>query len=324
VPEGPIVDVELFRGDQLVRLLRLDAVLRFGRHLDNDVVLTEPDVSGHHAVLGRVGAQVVVSDLRSRNGTSVNGRPVDVNHVLRDRDLVRLGAVAGFRVRVAAQASLAAPPLALLDEAGGAMVLLTSDRASIGSAADATLRLPTGPPRAASIEIDPTGEVWVDVGEGPERVGVGDPVVVGGRTFRVVAWGGAPKETWTERERTRYPVRLLISLNRGGGPVARVQHDDGPTCEVVAENRVVLLYALARQRLSDLAAGAADDDAGWVEEDEVIVAVWGRTGLAQTGNNLSVLVHRLRRELEAKGLDPAFLERRRRHLRLRLDDLTLA
>ncbi|CAA9549099.1 MAG: hypothetical protein AVDCRST_MAG59-1595 [uncultured Thermomicrobiales bacterium] len=47
-----------------------------GRAPDNDIVLVADDISRHHArlELGRGGAKVV--DLRSRNGTTLNGQPV--------------------------------------------------------------------------------------------------------------------------------------------------------------------------------------------------------------------------------------------------------
>ncbi len=47
-----------------------------GRAPDNDVVLDDPSVSGHHARLSWSGATLVVEDLSSSNGTFVDGRRV--------------------------------------------------------------------------------------------------------------------------------------------------------------------------------------------------------------------------------------------------------
>ena len=47
-----------------------------GRLPDNAVIIDNPAVSGHHARVFFEGARVVLEDLRSTNGTFVNGRPV--------------------------------------------------------------------------------------------------------------------------------------------------------------------------------------------------------------------------------------------------------
>lgn len=47
--------------------------LAVGRAEDNDLVLAEPEVSRHHARLERDGAGWLVFDLKSTNGTWVNG-----------------------------------------------------------------------------------------------------------------------------------------------------------------------------------------------------------------------------------------------------------
>lgn len=47
-----------------------------GRLPDNAVIIDNPAVSGHHARVYLEGNQVVLEDLRSTNGTFVNGRPI--------------------------------------------------------------------------------------------------------------------------------------------------------------------------------------------------------------------------------------------------------
>jgi pSer/pThr/pTyr-binding forkhead associated (FHA) protein len=47
-----------------------------GRLPDNAVIIDNPAVSGHHARVYLEGNQVVLEDLRSTNGTFVNGQPV--------------------------------------------------------------------------------------------------------------------------------------------------------------------------------------------------------------------------------------------------------
>lgn len=70
-----------------------EAVVALGRAPSNDVVLAGelfPQVSGHHSRVSRVGPDVVLEDLGSRNGTLVNGNRVE-RRVLRDGDVIQLG-----------------------------------------------------------------------------------------------------------------------------------------------------------------------------------------------------------------------------------------
>lgn len=64
--------------------------LTVGRGWDNDVVLPDISVSRRHALLRRDGAEYVLLDQGSGNGTSVNGRAVETAW-LRDGDEISLG-----------------------------------------------------------------------------------------------------------------------------------------------------------------------------------------------------------------------------------------
>lgn len=48
-----------------------------GRHRTNDIVITDPKVSGFHARLDHTSEGFAISDLKSRNGTWVNGKRVE-------------------------------------------------------------------------------------------------------------------------------------------------------------------------------------------------------------------------------------------------------
>lgn len=67
-------------------------VTTVGRSFDNDLVLDSADVSRHHARLDRSGAQLVVTDLGSTNGTRVNGHPVR-SHLIQPGDEIVFGTV---------------------------------------------------------------------------------------------------------------------------------------------------------------------------------------------------------------------------------------
>ena len=66
------------------------APLSLGRATDNRVVLSGRQVSRHHAQIRWSGAQLVVDDLGSKNGTFVNGQAVGQGHPLRPGDLLQL------------------------------------------------------------------------------------------------------------------------------------------------------------------------------------------------------------------------------------------
>ncbi len=83
-------------------------IIRIGRDADNDIVLDDPRVSGHHARLTASGSQTLIEDLGSSNGTFLNSvdqrvtQPVPV----KETDTVYLG-------------TFAVPAARLLSLAGG-------------------------------------------------------------------------------------------------------------------------------------------------------------------------------------------------------------
>jgi DNA-binding NtrC family response regulator/pSer/pThr/pTyr-binding forkhead associated (FHA) protein len=60
-------------GGRTVKLSLAQGDNRIGSHPDNEIVIAEPYISRHHAVLRIASARVAVEDLGSRNGTFVNG-----------------------------------------------------------------------------------------------------------------------------------------------------------------------------------------------------------------------------------------------------------
>ena len=62
-----------------------------GRHRNNDIVVGDPKVSSFHARIDRKPEGFVLVDLKSRNGSFVNNRRIEMA-VLRTNDEVRLGA----------------------------------------------------------------------------------------------------------------------------------------------------------------------------------------------------------------------------------------
>jgi FHA domain-containing protein len=80
----------LISGGQPVRMYPLNAPeLSIGRSEQSDIALGDPGVSRNHARVLREGDDFIVEDLRSTNGTQVNGQPVRRRR-LADGDVVKL------------------------------------------------------------------------------------------------------------------------------------------------------------------------------------------------------------------------------------------
>jgi pSer/pThr/pTyr-binding forkhead associated (FHA) protein len=76
-----------------------------GRLEDNTFPLTEPSVSSHHCEVLLRGADIVVRDLNSTNGTFINGEKVSES-VLKPGQILRLGQI---EMRLETEATAAAP-----------------------------------------------------------------------------------------------------------------------------------------------------------------------------------------------------------------------
>jgi diguanylate cyclase (GGDEF)-like protein len=78
-------------GDALGQMFRVDqADVVIGRAADASIRLQDDGVSRYHARLTHRGGEVCIEDLKSANGTLVNGHPVH-SAVLRDGDKIQVG-----------------------------------------------------------------------------------------------------------------------------------------------------------------------------------------------------------------------------------------
>jgi pSer/pThr/pTyr-binding forkhead associated (FHA) protein len=64
--------------------------LTIGRREDNDVVIEDPAVSGHHAKIDSLGKRFVLIDLQSKNGSFVNEQLIN-SHWLKHGDVITIG-----------------------------------------------------------------------------------------------------------------------------------------------------------------------------------------------------------------------------------------
>src|SRR3954449_3125134 len=73
--------------------LELGRVCFIGRGQSNTIALPDADaiISLRHASVHAIEGHFYLSDLNSRNGTMLNGRPVVLATLLRDGDVIRIG-----------------------------------------------------------------------------------------------------------------------------------------------------------------------------------------------------------------------------------------
>ena len=88
-------------------------LIQIGREPGNDVVLASPTVSRFHAQVEKVGQRFRVIDLRSSNGTFVNGERIEKETWLKPNDTVRIGQ---------SRFVVGAEQLAQFDDSGGLRV----------------------------------------------------------------------------------------------------------------------------------------------------------------------------------------------------------
>ena len=69
------------------------AAFYIGRSTTNDLVVDDEQVSGQHASLFYREDTFWVEDLKSTNGTYVNGKRIDQSVPLKDEDLIKIGAM---------------------------------------------------------------------------------------------------------------------------------------------------------------------------------------------------------------------------------------
>lgn len=313
--------LQLMRADAVALIHRIeDRPVHLGRATSNDLILADPMVSEHHAVVWARGGRCWVRDLGSSNGTFVNGQRLAAPHALADGDHVTLGST---QLRLATSAVETDPdPLRVLeDRATGACLPLLGGRIHAGSAPDCDLILPQAPERLFTLLVH-GDDLWLVTDEGEAEVELDQTFEVHGRQFVVRRRTTTEPSTVVPRPPGAEPrVRIEARLDSPTGPTATITDlDSGRSHAVDSENRAILLFLLARALRDDLDAGAPPADAGWRPDDDLMRGVWGR---GARDNQLNVLLHRLRGELQEAGLDPWFLDKKRRFTRVRASELAV-
>jgi pSer/pThr/pTyr-binding forkhead associated (FHA) protein len=130
--------------EAVVQDIALDKELTtIGRKPDNDIIIDNQAVSGHHAVIKTEGNELVIEDLGSLNGSYLNGQKVSKAEIFND-DVLLIGVhtldVISDKKRVAENKTFAVRGRSM-DET---MVIAPDDKKKILTAADKAIPEPLG------------------------------------------------------------------------------------------------------------------------------------------------------------------------------------
>ncbi|MCP4809712.1 MAG: FHA domain-containing protein [Proteobacteria bacterium] len=298
----------------IVTVPRNGSPLAIGRAPANAVVIDDDTVSWHHAMVWSDGDGLWIQDAGSRNGTFIGESRVTAKARLEDGATVRVGTTVTVAFRIGEPVPDAECWL-VEDVQDGISRPVGGDRFALGPSGDLTA------PIDATLLFTGPGEIWLGEDGDDRRIAVDEEFSLGGRVFRVKRADSTHAPT-VEATGDRYPYRLEATLDGPRGAEARVVDLDRRVSHVVtAENRAILLVLLGRKVLSD--SKQVREERGWMADHDVARGLWGRSWSDKSMNNLNVLVHRVRKEIQGAGLDPWFLEKRSGFIRARLAQVEL-
>lgn len=284
-----------------------------GRSRLADLRMTEPTVSGEHAVLRWTGRAWELHDLGSRNGTVVDGRRLAPG----ERVGLARGAVIAF--------GQADNTWCLSDDAPPTIIAVPIEGGEPMSARDHLLALPSEDHPEAVVYRDSVGDWVLEHGGEAARVADRATVRAGGRDF-VLRVPDVIAATWdiSSPAPNLGGLTLCFSVSRDEEYIALTARGDHHAIDLGARAHHLVLLTLARSRLADRKARAPsgpdrqaplpDSFEGWVYQDELA------DKLAMDETHLNVAVFRCRRQLAEAGIVGAagIIERRRPTREVRL------
>jgi hypothetical protein len=281
-----------------------------GRSRLADLRMTEPTVSGEHAVLRWSGREWELHDLGSRNGTIVDGRKLAPG----ERVPLLSGSLIAF-----GQADNA---WKLTDDTAPTIMAIPMATGEVMCARDHLLALPSEDNPEAAVYRDSAGEWVLEQGGETTRIIDRQTVHAGGREFllRVPDLIAATWDNTSPAPHLR-ALTLRFSVSRDEEYVALTALGDNQVIDLGARAHHAVLLMLARTRLDDRKTpplprdGASPESAeGWIYQDELA------DKLAIDENHLNVAVFRCRRQLAEAGIIGAadIVERRRPTREVRL------
>lgn len=284
--------------------------LLLGRAATCDVVVDEPRASGRHALLCLAASGVELHPL-GRNTTRVNGKEVRGVRRLSDGDQVDIPGLAFRLERSGGNPSERAP--VWMVRIGETLHRVPARPWTLGGGDEDEIRLDGWPPGALTLQVGGAAllaEASTATDIDGETLGAEDLRSL--RSGQMLRIGSTSIEVLAELQQEETTVASLDSLRLhevvfqyrpNGGELFLQLGDDRIGCSL-SELRTRLVVVLL-QPPGDYAAG------DFVPDEVVISAVWPRRK-DRTNFDVNTLVHRLRKDLLKRGLDPTrFIERSR-------------
>lgn len=280
--------------------------LLIGRAPDCDIVVAEPEISRHQALVHLEAGEPRLVPLGAASCT-VSGKPVDSATNLAEGAQLKIGEL---QLTLIGEPREEAGPRWLVQMVGGGLYSIAKPRFSIGGGASDDLR--SDALGAGAVVLSPAeGFLGVEVNVPNVKVAgrvleegdigsarVGDLVKVGGLALRILAGDSSSAETTRHHLRSE-PGATSVSLAflpRGGRVEMRVA---GSTVTVYLAERRCNLVACLLQPPDGFEPG------DFVDDDAVIPRVWPNQSKSRT--DLNTLLHRVRKDLIGAGVDGAQL-----------------
>lgn len=283
-----------------------------GRSRLADLHMSEPTVSGEHAVISWTGREWRLHDLGSRNGTSLDGKKLTAG----ERIALAVGAVITFGQDDNAWELLSddAPALMAVPSDGGAALVARNE----------LLALPSDDDPEAEVYRNALGEWVLEHNGETSRVADHHVIRVGEREL-VLRVPDVIATTWDSSVPAPHLSSLVLrfSVSRDEEYVALTARSGHREIDLGARAHHAVLLELARARLEDQQhsrpppvsrAATADSAHGWVYLDDLA----RKLGLDE--QHLNVAIFRGRRQLSEAGIQGAasIVERRRPTRELRI------
>jgi len=289
--------VAQIRHSESGRVYALEAETIVGRSPRAALQLTGSYVSAQHAAIRWLGHAWELKDLGSRNGTMVDGKPLEVGTVVR----LEVGMKVAFgRAEQLWEVHDLDPPLPIvvpIDKLGEAVVI-ESD----------VIALPSQDNPVATVYHAADGTWNLEHEDSLVKLVSGQIFEVSDRLWRL-SCPTTLANTVEEPERTVGQSEGMVLTFRVSADEEHVELElrrNGEVTDLGSRTHNYLLLTLARQRLADVAQGLTDAGCGWMYRDDLI------SQLRTDRERLNIDIFRIRKQFAAAGVADAatIIERR--------------
>lgn len=299
---SPLVMGELSRlnGEQPRRLLTQHLI---GRGPECALRLTGSYVSTQHALIRWQGHAWELLDRGSRNGTHLNGSPLEPGRP--------------YRLTKGATMTFGHPDESWLfsDAAAPEVLVISLDDGETLSGAQGLIGLPPGSEPECTLYRDLDGGWKMELADGSTRpLRDGDPFEVAGRKFRF-SLPTATEATKSVADTTGFEAPALrFSVSSDEEFVELDLEYSSRSVQLGSRAHNYLLLTLARAYLADVEAGVATASCGWLDKEELA------KGMNMTPEQIDGEVFRVRKHFARHGLREAaiVIERRPRTKQIRI------